>query len=116
MAATHQHIKTVSTDAQDDDLPDAIEGPYVPREIPGATVIEASAFERTEDGHALRYAGSTPTHIVGVCSPTDARTALAGDYSAAEIERAFRNGERFHQEHNENAWAAVAHAESQEAR
>ena len=102
-----------TTDESTDDLPTAVEGPYVPREIEGACVIEATAYERTADTHALRYAGSTPTHVVGLCSEQKARDALRADgYSHAEIDRAFENGERLHRENNENAWAAVAYAES----
>lgn len=106
---------TTEAPTDEQDLPAAIEGPYVPREIAGACVIEASAYERTDDGHALRYAGSTPTHVVGVCSPRKARDALAGDgYTTAEIDRAFAWGEHLHATNDDNAWAAVAYAESAE--
>lgn len=100
-------------DAQTADLPDAIEGPYVPRSIPGGTVIEAQAFVRTDDGNALRFDGSAPVFVVGLCSEIKVCEALS-EYSRVEIDRAIENGKCFEREKPANANEAVAAAESPE--
>jgi hypothetical protein len=82
--------------------------------IDGATLIECDAYERTPDGHALRYDGAAPLFVVGIYSARDARHALAeAGYDHAAIERAFDEGEWMERNHKANATEAVAAAESE---
>lgn len=84
--------------------------------IEGATLIECDAYERTQDGDALRYDGSEPLFVVGVYSERDARHALAeAGYDHATVERAFANGEWMEANRRDRATAAVGVAERTEA-
>jgi len=87
-------------------------GDVEPASIPGATVVFATAYTRTDDGAALRYDGDVPVAAVGVYSETDAREALAECYDAANIDRAFRVGEWLDSEKPARATAAVSCVES----
>ena len=89
-----------------------VRGSETPRSIAGATVIEMEVYERTQDGAALRYAGTTPTHVVGIESERDARTALhEAGYDDGEITRAIARGERLTDERPDAATDAIRAAE-----
>ncbi|EMA42650.1 hypothetical protein [Halococcus saccharolyticus] len=83
-----------------------------PASVPGATVIFAPAYDRTDDGAALEYDGDVPIAAVGVYSGRDAREALAEHYDPANIDRAFRVGEWMVREKPQRATAAVSCVES----
>ena len=89
-----------------------VRGSETPRSIAGATVIEMEVYERTEDGAALRYAGTTPTHVVGIESERDAREALQeAGYDDGEITRAIARGERLTDERPDATTDAIRAAE-----
>jgi len=115
-ATTHVVDESNGTteDAPTDDPRDLalVRGSETPRSIAGATVIEIEVYERTEDAQALRYAGTTPTHVVGIESERDAREALQeAGYDDGEITRAIARGERLTDERPDAATDAIRAAE-----
>jgi len=101
-----------TTDVSNDDKRVLDLGDVEPASIPGATVIFATAYTRTDDGAALRYDGDVPIAAVGVYSEIDAREALEAEYDPANIDRAFRVGEWLDSEKPARATAAVSCVES----
>ena len=117
MALRSQAVKTAPTDELTDDHRALDLDATRAVSIDGATLIECDAYTRTDDGAALRFDGSEPLFVVGLCSERKARDALAdAGYRSESVDRAFELGEWMEETRPERATAAIRTAERDEAR
>lgn len=117
MTLCSQAVKTATTDESTDDHRALDLDAAHTVSIPGATLIECDAYTRTDDGAALRFDGSEPLFVVGLCSERKARDALAdAGYADDAVDRAFELGEWMEDTRPERATAAIRTAERDEVR